>query len=145
MVCDAHITGVASSPRAEGAPARTDAIDAISGSPERVTEVCETFKHALKHHEQLSKVQDALQSAFASELDATFRDGVDLSDPAAYRSHRNVLEIYAFLLAWFVQVAEQQANAELGAAGTTKKKVRLSRCASLRVRVSRRVVSCRCG
>ena len=55
-------------------PAHTDAIDAISGSPERVTEVCETFKHALKHHEQLSKVQDALQSAFASELDATFRD-----------------------------------------------------------------------
>jgi hypothetical protein len=107
-------------------PAHTDAIDAISGSPERVTEVCETFKHALKHHEQLSKVQDALQSAFASELDATFRDGVDLSDPAAYRSHRNVLEIYAFLLAWFVQVAEQQANAEPGAAGATRKKVGLS-------------------
>ena len=56
---------------------------------------------------QLSKILDALTSAFQAEIDATTRDGVDLSDPTAYRSHRTTLEIYAFLLMWFVDAAER--------------------------------------
>jgi hypothetical protein len=35
---------------------------------------------------------------------------MDLSDPTAYRSHRTTLEVYAFLLMWFVQAAERYIN-----------------------------------
>lgn len=59
---------------------------------------------------QLSKILDALTTAFQAEIDATTRDGVDLSDPTAYRSHRTTLEVYAFLLMWFVQAAERYLN-----------------------------------
>lgn len=75
---------------------------------------------------QLSKIQDALSSAFRAELDATARDGQDLADSAAYQSHKTALEMYAFLSMWFVQVAEKYVNtarAEDGEAGPAKKKV----------------------
>jgi hypothetical protein len=70
---------------------------------------------------------DALTTAFQSEIDATARDGVDLSDPSAYRSHRTTLEIYAFLLMWFQQAAERYINTaragDDGEQATGKKKV----------------------
>lgn len=75
---------------------------------------------------QLSKIQDALSSAFRAELDATARDGQDLSDSAAYRSHKTALEMYGFLSMWFVQVAEKYVNtarAEDGEPAAGKKKV----------------------
>lgn len=81
---------------------------------------------------QLSKLLDALSSAFQAEIDATARDGLDLSDPTAYRSHRTTLEIYAFLLMWYVQAAERyintaRANEDGEQTGTTGKK-KVSRC-----------------
>lgn len=65
------------------------------------------FRHVLDlAPAQLSKVLDALSSAFGSEIDATVRDGLDLSDINSYRAHKQSLETYAFLLLWFVQAAE---------------------------------------
>lgn len=101
------------------------AVDAVAGSSESITSpsVFDTFRSMLKgashlSPSQLSKVLDALSSAFQSELEATARDGHDLSDSTAYRSHRQVLEMCAFLLMWFVQVAEKYVNSgPLGASG----------------------------
>lgn len=81
---------------------------------------------------QLSKILDALTSAFQAEIDAAARDGLDLSDPTAYRSHRQTLEIYAFLLMWFVQAAERYIKTARDndegeqTTGAGKKKVRIA-------------------
>jgi condensin complex subunit 1 len=46
---------------------------------------------------------------FSNEIDATSRDN-DPTDHTAYRSHQQALEMYAFLLQWFVVAAEKRAT-----------------------------------
>lgn len=48
-------------------------------------------------------------TGFSNEIDATSRDN-DPTDHTAYRSHQQALEMYAFLLQWFVVVAEKMAT-----------------------------------
>ena len=91
------------------------AVDSVAGSSECIVDDFDTFRSFLKHANhlspvQLSKILDALVSAFQSEIEATIRDGQDLGDLAPYRGHKEVLEMYAFLLMWFIQAAERYVN-----------------------------------
>lgn len=66
----------------------------------------------------------ALPAGFAAEIEATAKDN-DPTDHTAYRSHREALERYAFLLQWFVSAAEklatsQAAEGALGPGGKRK-------------------------
>lgn len=54
----------------------------------------------------MNKLLDSLTSGFVAEYDATARD-VELGDPDAIAPHRMTLEMYAFLLQWFVTAAER--------------------------------------
>lgn len=47
------------------------------------------------------------------ELDNTVKD-VHPSEHTAYRSHKLALEVYAFVLRWFILVAEKQASKTSG-------------------------------
>ncbi|KAJ9105989.1 hypothetical protein QFC19_003324 [Naganishia cerealis] len=58
---------------------------------------------------------DSITSALHQEVDQTTRDmeaatSSGDSDPTAYTQHREALEMYAFLLLWFVQSAEKVAR-----------------------------------
>ena len=65
------------------------------------------------------------RAGFLSEIDATVKDE-DFTDHTAYRSHRQALEMYAFLLQWFVSTAEKGAasRAAKAASDGAGKKVR---------------------
>lgn len=55
---------------------------------------------------QMSKLLDSISSAFLAEYESTMRD-LDSGDPDALAAHRTPLEMYAFLLHWFVGAAER--------------------------------------
>ncbi|GAA5928884.1 condensin subunit YCS4 [Sporobolomyces koalae] len=57
----------------------------------------------------LSKLVDSLLSGFSTEIDQT-RQSENPSDHTAYRAHKTALECYAFLVSWFVTVAEKLAQ-----------------------------------
>src|ERR1700674_5034217 len=54
----------------------------------------------------MTKLLDSLLSGLQSELDATLRD-IDSGDQDLYLPHKSPLEMYAFLLHWFVTAAEK--------------------------------------
>lgn len=54
---------------------------------------------------------------FLSEIDSTQKDN-DPTDHAAYRSHKQALEMYAFLLQWFITAAEKAAMSKAASEGT---------------------------
>lgn len=55
-------------------------------------------------------------TGFTIELEATARDN-DPTDHTAYVDHRTALEMYAFLLQWFVTAAEKHEQAKLALEG----------------------------
>lgn len=61
---------------------------------------------------------------FLSEIDSTVKDD-NPSDHSAYRSHKQALEMYAFLLQWFVTAAEKGAATKAAAEAPGLKKVSL--------------------
>lgn len=54
----------------------------------------------------MNKLLDSVTSGFLSEYEAAQRD-LESGDPESYSSHRTPLEMYAFLLQWFVMAAEK--------------------------------------
>lgn len=54
----------------------------------------------------MNKVLDSLTSGLQAELDATMRD-IESGDQSTYTSHKIPLELFAFLLQWFVTAAEK--------------------------------------
>ena len=54
----------------------------------------------------MNKLLDSVASGLLSEYESTMKD-LEVGDPEAIASHRTPLEIYAFLLQWFVSAAEK--------------------------------------
>ena len=54
----------------------------------------------------MNKLLDSLTSGFSVQLENAKRD-IQNEDQHVYRAHKSPLEMYAFLLLWFVQAAEQ--------------------------------------
>lgn len=85
---------------------------------------------------QISLFTDPRSTGFLNEIEATARDN-DPTDHAAYRSHKQALEMYAFLLQWFVTAAERGAVSKAAAEttlGANGKKVRWVSCDYERVK-----------
>jgi len=54
----------------------------------------------------MSKMLDALLSAFGVQIDAAIRDSKE-DDQQIVMAHKMALEMYAFLINWFVRAAEK--------------------------------------
>ncbi|PWN48727.1 hypothetical protein IE53DRAFT_180662 [Violaceomyces palustris] len=92
------------------------AIDSIASSSDNITnlETFDLFRSYLKHFHHLSpsachKLLDSIISGMNSALDQASRE-LDGDDPNSYSSHATTLEMYAFLLQWFVSVAEKNSG-----------------------------------
>ncbi|PIL36517.1 hypothetical protein GSI_00206 [Ganoderma sinense ZZ0214-1] len=89
------------------------AVDALANSPDSITDptVFDVYRSLLKHAAALQgthmiKILDSISSAYQAEVEATLRD-VDSEDQQTYMAHKTPLEMFAFLLAWFVNAAEK--------------------------------------
>ncbi|EJF55739.1 hypothetical protein DICSQDRAFT_184215 [Dichomitus squalens LYAD-421 SS1] len=89
------------------------AVDALAHSSESIVDpsVFDAYRSLLKHASALqgvhmTKILDSLSSAYQAEVEATSRD-IDVEDQQTFMAHKVPLEIYAFLLHWFVSVAEK--------------------------------------
>lgn len=79
-------------------------------------EVFDVYRSLLKHSDAvpgaiMSKLLDSISSGLQAELDATLRD-IEQGDQQSYLSHKTPLEMYAFLLQWFVTAAEKVKASE---------------------------------
>ena len=91
-------------------------------------ETFDVYRSILKHVDSvsgvtMSKILDSISSGLASELEVATRD-IDNGDQQSYMAHKLPLEIYAFLLHWFVSAAEkvkQPEGEEAPAAAKPKK------------------------
>ncbi|KAF7319328.1 Condensin complex subunit 1 [Mycena chlorophos] len=113
--------------------ASEDPAQLLEGAVERVAEnsesiaepdVLDVYRSLLKQSDAvpahvMSKLLDSLMSGFQSELDATTRD--EHESPDVYASHKTPLEIYAFLLRWFVSAAEKVKESDGDAPGSPVK------------------------
>ena len=91
----------------------TAAVEAVATSSEQIQdpEVFDVYRSVLKHSDivpghTMTKLLDSLSSGLQSELEATLRD-IDAGDQETYTTHKNMLEMFAFLLHWFVTAAEK--------------------------------------
>ncbi|KAF8155920.1 non-SMC mitotic condensation complex subunit 1-domain-containing protein [Crassisporium funariophilum] len=89
------------------------AVEAVAESSDSITdpEVFDAYRSLLKHSDQIpgaimTKLLDSVSSGFQAELESTSRD-LDAGEQQAYMAHRTPLEMYAFLLNWFVSAAEK--------------------------------------
>jgi condensin complex subunit 1 len=87
-------------------------VEALANSSENIVEpdVFDVFRSFLKHRQILqgilmNKILDSISSGFASQVEATLRD-IETADQQAAMVHKGPLEMYAFLLHWFVNVAD---------------------------------------
>jgi len=89
-------------------------------------EVFDVYRSLLKHSDMvpgqtMTKLLDSLLSGLQSELDATLRD-IEIGDQETYTTHKSPLEMFAFLLHWFVTAAEKVKVSEDDAPLPTKPK-----------------------
>ncbi|KAH9858536.1 non-SMC mitotic condensation complex subunit 1-domain-containing protein [Lenzites betulinus] len=91
----------------------SSAVDALANSSDAISEpdVFDAYRSLLKHAAALQgshmiKILDSISSAYHAQIEATVRDLED-DDPQAALSHKMPLEMYAFLLHWFVSAAEK--------------------------------------
>ncbi|KAJ7756752.1 non-SMC mitotic condensation complex subunit 1-domain-containing protein [Mycena maculata] len=96
-------------------PARLleDAVEAVAESSDAIgdAEVFDVYRSLLKHSDAvpgptMTKLLDSITSGLQTELDATMRD-LEQEAPQVYLAHKTPLEMYAFLLQWFVTAAEK--------------------------------------
>ncbi|KAG2072264.1 hypothetical protein BDR04DRAFT_1134704, partial [Suillus decipiens] len=90
-----------------------EAVRAIAHSSEEITdpEIFDIFRSLLKHSDAvagayMSKMLDALLSAFGAQIDAAIRDSKE-KDQQIVMAHKLPLEMYAFLVNWFVSAVEK--------------------------------------
>ncbi|KIL63463.1 hypothetical protein M378DRAFT_107274 [Amanita muscaria Koide BX008] len=108
------------------------AVEAVAESSDAITdqETFDVYRSLLKHANSIpstvmNKILDSISSGLLSELEATTRD----IDSGNQQSHKLPLELYAFLLQWFVSSAEkmkpsEDEDAPAAAAGTKSKRGR---------------------
>ncbi|PFH48881.1 hypothetical protein AMATHDRAFT_64397 [Amanita thiersii Skay4041] len=94
------------------------AVESVAESSDAIAdqEVFDVYRSLLKHVDSIpgvimSKLLDSISSGFLSELEATMRD-IDSGDQQAYMSHKQPLELFAFLLHWFVSTVEKVKQLE---------------------------------
>jgi condensin complex subunit 1 len=95
-------------------------VEAVADSSENIAEpeVFDAYRSLLKHSNMvpgpiMSKLLDSISSGLQAELEATQRD-IDTGDQQTYMSHKRPLEMYAFLLNWFVSAVEKVKVSEEG-------------------------------
>ncbi|KAI0816821.1 non-SMC mitotic condensation complex subunit 1-domain-containing protein [Trametes gibbosa] len=93
------------------------AVDALANSSDAITvpDVFDAYRSLLKHAAALQgshmiKILDSISSAYHAQIEATVRDLED-DDPHSALAHKTPLEMYAFLLHWFVSAAEKVKSA----------------------------------
>lgn len=86
------------------------AVEAIAESSDSITdpEVFDAYRSLLKHADHLqgvtmNKILDSISSGLQAQVDATS----DLEDSQALQEHKAPLEMFAFLLSWFVTATEK--------------------------------------
>ncbi|EPQ52403.1 hypothetical protein GLOTRDRAFT_132468 [Gloeophyllum trabeum ATCC 11539] len=89
------------------------AVEAIADSSDVICngEVFDVYCSLLKYADALqgpmmSKLLDSISSGLAAQVDSTLHD-VDHEDQHTYMAHKPPLEMFAFLLQWFVTAAEK--------------------------------------
>lgn len=89
------------------------AVEALADSSDAIMQphIFDAYRSLLKHAEALqgstmSKLLDSITSAFQSQVDITLND-VEHEDQQVFMAHKMPLEMYAFLLHWFVLAAEK--------------------------------------
>ncbi|KAK7032919.1 condensin complex subunit 1 [Favolaschia claudopus] len=108
------------------------AVEAVAESSEAIgdPEVFDVYRSLLKHSDAvpgptMSKLLDSLTSGLQAELDATIRDLDD--EKQVYLAHKAPLEMYAFLLQWFVTAAEKVKQTDGDGPGTPAPKAKKAR------------------
>lgn len=91
----------------------SSAVDALAHNSDAITDpaVFDAYRSLLKHAAALQgshmiKILDSISSAYQAQIEATVRD-MDDDDQHALLAHKVPLEMYAFLLHWFVSAAEK--------------------------------------
>ncbi|KAJ7219999.1 non-SMC mitotic condensation complex subunit 1-domain-containing protein [Mycena pura] len=109
------------------------AVEAVAESSESIADpdVFDVYRSLLKSSDAvpgptMSKLLDSLSSGLQAELDATMRD-LDQEAPQVYLAHKTPLEMYAFLLQWFVSAAEKVKQNDTDAPGTPAPKAKKAR------------------
>ncbi|RPD66651.1 hypothetical protein L226DRAFT_557654 [Lentinus tigrinus ALCF2SS1-7] len=89
------------------------AVSALAHNSDNITDpsVFDAYRSLLKHSASLqgthmTKILDSISSAYIAQVEATARD-VDEEDQQTFMVHKMPLEMYAFLLNWFVTAAEK--------------------------------------
>ncbi|CDO72557.1 hypothetical protein BN946_scf184983.g40 [Trametes cinnabarina] len=89
------------------------AVDAFAHSSDNITDppVFDAYRSLLKHAtvlqgSHMTKILDSISSAYLAHLEAAVRD-VDEEDQHTFMAHKMPLEMYAFLLNWFVSAAKK--------------------------------------
>ncbi|CAI2182996.1 11563_t:CDS:10 [Funneliformis geosporum] len=102
-----------------------DAVDIISENPFAITneELFDTMRSFVKNVNSLkptilNRVLDIIISGFQSEYTNTSND-LDFDDEETYSDHQIALEMYGFLLFWFITNAERKATSKSNASGET--------------------------
>ncbi|KAJ6612245.1 non-SMC mitotic condensation complex subunit 1-domain-containing protein [Mycena sp. CBHHK59/15] len=109
------------------------AVEAVADSSDAIrdAEVFDVYRSLLKYSDAvpgatMSKLLDSLSSGLQAELEATVRD-IEHEAPQVYMVHKLPLEMYAFLLQWFVTAAEKVKQADGDEPATPAPKARRGR------------------
>jgi condensin complex subunit 1 len=102
---------------ASNSPYVAGAVTSIAHSSETITdmEIFDIFRSLLKHADAvpgplMSKLLDSIGSGFSAQIDAAVKDSRE-EDQQIVMEHKTPLEMYAFLLNWFVSAAEKVKSA----------------------------------
>ncbi|KAJ7052444.1 non-SMC mitotic condensation complex subunit 1-domain-containing protein [Mycena amicta] len=108
------------------------AVEAVADASDAITDpdVFDVYRSLLKYSDAvpgpvMSKLLDSLTSGLQGELDATTRD--EHEPPQVYTAHKLPIEMYAFLLQWFVSAAEKVKQPDPDAPATPAPKARKPR------------------
>ncbi|EIW78221.1 hypothetical protein CONPUDRAFT_138601 [Coniophora puteana RWD-64-598 SS2] len=95
-----------------------EAVGAVAASSDAITDpqTFDIFRSILKYADEvpgmyMNKLLDAVTSGFAAELDSTIRD-VEHEEQEVFIAHKMPLEMYAFLINWFVIAADKVKASE---------------------------------
>ena len=93
-------------------------VGVVAESPENITSPAtfDACRSLLKHHSHLkgtvmNKMLDSISSGLTAQVDAAMRD-IESEDQQTAMAHRLPLEMYCFLLQWFVSIADEEKPAE---------------------------------
>ena len=93
-------------------------VETVAESSENIANPAtfDTYRSLLKHHSHLkgpvmNKMLDSISSGLATQVDAATHD-IESEDQQTAMSHRLPLEMYCFLLQWFVSIANEGKLAE---------------------------------